>query len=32
MSTTQAKPIQPAATILLLREAPDFQVLMVKRH
>jgi 8-oxo-dGTP pyrophosphatase MutT (NUDIX family) len=32
MTTSQAKPIQPAATILLLREAPDFQVLMVKRH
>jgi 8-oxo-dGTP pyrophosphatase MutT (NUDIX family) len=25
-------PIRPAATILLLRDAPEFQVLMVKRH
>ena len=24
--------IKPAATILLLRDAPDFEVLMVKRH
>jgi 8-oxo-dGTP pyrophosphatase MutT (NUDIX family) len=27
-----AVPIRPAATILLLRDAPEFQVLMVKRH
>lgn len=25
-------PIKPAATILLLRDAPEFQVLMVRRH
>jgi 8-oxo-dGTP pyrophosphatase MutT (NUDIX family) len=25
-------PIRPAATILLLRDAPEFEVLMVKRH
>jgi 8-oxo-dGTP pyrophosphatase MutT (NUDIX family) len=25
-------PIRPAATIMLLRDAPEFQVLMVKRH
>jgi 8-oxo-dGTP pyrophosphatase MutT (NUDIX family) len=25
-------PIRPAATILLMRDAPEFQVLMVKRH
>lgn len=25
-------PIRPAATILLLRDAPEFQVLMVRRH
>src|ERR1700722_18424275 len=25
-------PIRPAATILLLRDEPEFQVLMVKRH
>lgn len=27
-----AVPIRPAATILLVRDAPEFQVLMVKRH
>ena len=32
-SRTVASPdIKPAATILLLRDAPDFEVLMVKRH
>jgi 8-oxo-dGTP pyrophosphatase MutT (NUDIX family) len=25
-------PVRPAATVLLLRDAPEFQVLMVKRH
>ncbi|HEY5106039.1 MAG TPA: NUDIX hydrolase [Caulobacteraceae bacterium] len=29
---TPAAPILPAATILLLRDAPAFEVLMVKRH
>ena len=29
---TPAPPISPAATILLLRDAPSFEVLMVKRH
>jgi 8-oxo-dGTP pyrophosphatase MutT (NUDIX family) len=27
-----AVPIRPAATVLLVRDAPEFQVLMVKRH
>ena len=31
---TMQKPVDPvpAATMLLLRDAPEFQVLMVKRH
>jgi len=29
---SQPVPIRPAATIMLLRDAPEFQVLMVKRH
>ena len=32
MSDTPDVPILPAATILLLRDAPAFEVLMVKRH
>jgi 8-oxo-dGTP pyrophosphatase MutT (NUDIX family) len=32
MSETPNPPILPAATILLLRDAPSFEVLMVKRH
>jgi 8-oxo-dGTP pyrophosphatase MutT (NUDIX family) len=32
MSETSDPPILPAATILLLRDAPSFEVLMVKRH
>src|SRR5215472_1237911 len=32
MSDTPDVPILPAATILLLRDAPTFEVLMVKRH
>src|SRR5215472_16967378 len=32
MSETPDPPILPAATILLLRDAPSFEVLMVKRH
>ena len=30
--TTPAPPIRPAATLLLLRDTPSFQVLMVRRH
>lgn len=30
--TDQPVPIKPAATILLVRDAPTFEVLMVKRH
>ena len=32
MSERPAEPIRPAATILLLRDQPGFEVLMVKRH
>src|SRR3984885_12497564 len=32
MSETPAVPILPAATILMLRDDPKFEVLMVKRH
>ena len=30
--TTEPAPIRPAATILLVRDEPQFEVLMVKRH
>jgi len=30
--SSKAVPIRPAATIMLLRDEPEFQVLMVKRH
>jgi 8-oxo-dGTP pyrophosphatase MutT (NUDIX family) len=30
--SSQPAPTRPAATILLVRDAPEFQVLMVKRH
>jgi 8-oxo-dGTP pyrophosphatase MutT (NUDIX family) len=32
MSDSSQGAVRPAATILLLRDAPDFEVLMVKRH
>ena len=34
MELTEQKPaeVMPAATILLVRDEPEFQVLMVKRH
>jgi 8-oxo-dGTP pyrophosphatase MutT (NUDIX family) len=32
MSEPSVDPIRPAATVLLLRDAPAFEVLMVKRH
>ena len=32
MSDRPAVPILPAATILMLRDEPSFEVLMVKRH
>jgi 8-oxo-dGTP pyrophosphatase MutT (NUDIX family) len=32
MSEHSSEPIRPAATILLLRDQPGFEVLMVKRH